>query len=100
MTDPNQIQLVAYLVAKPGREDALIAALLGIVPAVRDEPGCLLYVPHVDREDPRTVVMYEIWADQGALDAHAAGANLTGLASRFDELLAEPLRIETLRRLD
>jgi quinol monooxygenase YgiN len=100
MTDQNQVQLVAHLVAKPGKEQALFDALLAIVPAVRQEPGCIAYDPHVSRERADTVVMFEVWENQAALDAHAAGPNLTGLATRFDELLAAPLRIETLRRLD
>lgn len=100
MTDENQIQLIAHLVAKPGKEQALIDAVLAIVPDVRKEPGCIAYSLHVSREKPGTVVMYEVWADQAALDAHAKAPNLSGLAVRFDELLGEPLRLEPLRRLD
>lgn len=100
MTDENQVQLVAYLVAKPGKEQALIDALLAIVPAVRREPGCIAYVPHISREQAGTIVMYEVWADQAALDTHAKGANLAALAAQFDDLLGAPLRLEPLRRLD
>jgi quinol monooxygenase YgiN len=100
MTNENQIQLVAYLVAKPSKEDDLVAALLAIVPTVQQEPGCIAYVPHVSREHSGTIVMYEVWEDQAALDAHAQGANFTGLAARFDELLREPLRLELLQRLN
>jgi len=100
MTDENQIQLIAYLVAKPGKEEALKDAILEIVPAVREESGCIAYLPHVSRDHAATVVMYEVWADQAALDAHAKGPNLSQLAARFDELLDEPLRLEPLRRLD
>ncbi|PWC31065.1 putative quinol monooxygenase [Azospirillum sp. TSO35-2] len=101
MTVPpsEQVQLVAHLVAKPGQEQALADALTAIVPAVLREPGCLGYAAHVDRERPGTIVMYEVWQDQAALDAHAAGANFTGLAARFDTLLGEPLRIQLLRRI-
>jgi quinol monooxygenase YgiN len=100
MTDQNQIQLIAHLVAKPGKEQALVDAVLAIVPKVRDEPGCISYEPHASREHPGTVVMFEVWKDQAALDAHAKGANLEALASRFEELLSEPLRLEPLRRLN
>lgn len=99
MTNENQIQLIAYLVAKPGKEEALVTALLEIVPSVEQEPGCIAYVPHISRERPETVVMYEVWESQDALDAHAQGKNLTSLAARFDDLLAEPLRLEPLQRL-
>ena len=99
-TDPDQIQLIAHLVARPGKEQALIDAVLAIVPAVREEPGCLAYIPHISREAPGTVVMYEVWEDQAALDVHARASNLAALAARFDELLGEPLRLQPLRRLD
>lgn len=99
MTDTDHIHLIAHLIAKTGKEQALIDAVLAIVPAVREEPGCIAYVPHLSREHPGTVVMVEAWEDQAAIDAHTAGASFTALAARFDELLAEPLRLETLRRL-
>jgi quinol monooxygenase YgiN len=100
MTDTPAIHLIAHLVAKPGQEQALIDAVLAIVPAVLREPGCIAYVPHVSTERPGTVVMYEVWENQAAIDAHAAGPNLGALSARFDTLLAEPLRLEPLRRLD
>lgn len=100
MTDKNQIQLIAHLVPRQGKEQELADALLAIVPDVLQEPGCLLYAPHVSRDNPGTIVMYEVWQDQAALDVHASGPNLGKLAARFDELLAEPLRLEALQRLD
>jgi quinol monooxygenase YgiN len=100
MTDTDQIQVVAYLVAKPGKEQALTDAILAIVPEVRKEDGCIAYDPHVIRGTPGTVVMYEIWESQAALDAHGDAPNLKSLAARFDELLGEPLRVERLQRLD
>ncbi len=98
MTD-DEICLVAHLKAKPGREAALAEAVTAIVPQVRAEPGCLGYTAHVSREAPGTVVMYEIWSDQAALDAHARAPALSSLAARFDDLLSEPLGLESLRRI-
>ncbi|KAA0576299.1 putative quinol monooxygenase [Azospirillum sp. Sh1] len=95
----DQVQLVAYLVAKPGQEQALADAITAIVPAVLKEPGCLAYSAHVNRERPGTIVMYEVWQDQAALDTHAKAAAFTGLAAQFDTLLGEPLQIELLRRI-
>ncbi|WP_075219602.1 putative quinol monooxygenase [Acuticoccus yangtzensis] len=98
MTD-REICLVAHLVAKPGQEAALREAVTALVPQVRREQGCLGYTAHVSREAPGTIVMYEVWADQAALDVHAAAPALSALAARFDALLAEPLRLEPLRRI-
>jgi quinol monooxygenase YgiN len=67
---------------------------------VLKEPGCLVYTAHDSRERPGTIVMYEVWDSQAALDVHAAGANFAALAVSFDELLGEPLAIEHLRKIE
>lgn len=36
----------------------------------RKEPGCVTYVPHLVQEDPSTLVIYEQYVDQAALDHH------------------------------
>lgn len=95
----EQIQLIARLVAREGRQAALAQAVAAIVPAVLEEPGCLAYTAHESREQPGTIVMYEVWESQADLDAHAGGSNFRALAARFDELLSEPLAIEPLRRI-
>jgi quinol monooxygenase YgiN len=98
-TNDHQVQLVAYLVAKPGQEQALRDAITAIVPDVLREPGCITYAAHSQADQPGTVVMYEVWADQAALDTHAAGPAFGRLAARFDALLGEPLRLHPLRRI-
>ncbi len=40
--------------------------------ASRQEPGCVTYVPHHMDGDPETVLIYEQYRDQVALDAHRA----------------------------
>ncbi len=97
--DPNEVQLVATLTAKPGQEAALKAALQSIIPAVLREPGCREYAMHVARQNPSRIVMFERWADQDALDSHGAGATFQSLAAQFDTLLAEPLEIVLLQRI-
>ncbi|WP_279483774.1 putative quinol monooxygenase [Aureimonas sp. SK2] len=101
MTDDrsNEIQLVATLTAKPGREGDLRQALLTILADVRQEPGCLRYDMHEDRDHPARIVMLETWEDEAALTRHAQAPAFTGLAARFDELLAEPLALIRLKRI-
>lgn len=95
----EHVHLIARLVAREGQEAALVQAMAALVPAVLAEPGCLAYVAHESRERPRTIVMYEVWESQAALDIHADGVNFRTLAARFDELLSEPLAIEILNRI-
>ena len=40
--------------------------------ASRQEPGCVNYVPHHVDGDPETVLIYEQYRDQAAIDAHRA----------------------------
>lgn len=40
--------------------------------ASRQEPGCLVYVPHRVEGDPDTILIYEQYANAAALDAHRA----------------------------
>jgi quinol monooxygenase YgiN len=50
-----------------------IAELLPLLAqASRQEPGCITYVPHTVDGEPNTVVIYEQYSDQKALDAHRA----------------------------
>lgn len=43
--------------------------------ASREEPGCSNYVPHQVDGDPETILIYEQYKDQAALDAHRASAH-------------------------
>jgi quinol monooxygenase YgiN len=48
-----------------------VAELLGpLTAASRKEPGCVTYIPHFVEDDPTTVLIYEQYADEAALDHH------------------------------
>jgi quinol monooxygenase YgiN len=94
------IHFVARLVPRPDRVEALADAIQAILPAVRAEPGCLAYLAHSSLDAPGVIVMVEAWASQAALNAHVEAHAFGTLAARFDELLAEPLHVERLYRLD
>ena len=38
--------------------------------ASRQEPGCIMYVVHQRKDDPRKFLVYEQYKDEAALDAH------------------------------
>jgi quinol monooxygenase YgiN len=65
------IVLTAKYFVKPGRGDEVEAALRRMTPLVKTrEPGCKLY--HVNRsaENRDVFLLYELYADQAAFDAH------------------------------
>jgi quinol monooxygenase YgiN len=76
--------------AHPGRRAALLEVLRELVDAAAvDEPGTLVYVMHEAADDPDTVVSYELFADEAALEAHQASPTVTGAMPRLEALLAE-----------
>jgi quinol monooxygenase YgiN len=41
-----------------------------LVPSSRQEPGCVTYISHFVDGEPATVLIYEQYQDEAALDAH------------------------------
>jgi quinol monooxygenase YgiN len=50
--------------------DRITEILRNLALASRKEPGCVTYVPHHVDGDPETVLIYEQYRDQEAVDAH------------------------------
>lgn len=58
-----------------------VAELLSaLAKASRQEPGCVTYVPHTVEGESDTVVIYEQYRDQKALDEHRASAHFNDSA--------------------
>ena len=50
--------------------DSIRAHLAALSHASRQEPGCVSYIAHFLADDPTTVLIYEQYADDDALDHH------------------------------
>ena len=89
------IHIVAVLTAKMGHRAALLAAFQSIVPAVRQEPGCIEYQAVIDLDTSPAkfgadaVVVIEKWQDQAALDVHNEGAALKEFQGKAKHILAQ-----------
>ena len=44
--------------------------LVTLTAAARQEQGCVSYIPHVLEDDPSTVLIYEQYKDEAALEHH------------------------------
>jgi quinol monooxygenase YgiN len=55
---------------EPKDQDKLGEILRTLTAASRQEPGCVTYIPHFVAGDPNTVVIYEQYKDEAALEAH------------------------------
>jgi quinol monooxygenase YgiN len=79
----------ARFLAHPGRGDDLVAAVDEMFATAEQEPGTLIYAAHRDRDEPDAVVMYELYADDAALDDHGDSDAAKRFGDVLDGLLAE-----------
>jgi quinol monooxygenase YgiN len=93
------LTVVAEVQAKPGKEEALKAALMELIAPTRREEGCVQYDLHVHTTVPGRFVFYENWTSAETLARHADSAHLKALAGKLGELATAPPRVETYTRI-
>ena len=81
------IVLQATWVSKPGSEGLIRAALAELAPQSRAEAGNLAYSVFVDPEQPSVFRIFEVYADQAALDAHSASGHFQSIV--IDRVIPE-----------
>ena len=64
--------VVAQWYAKAGADDEIAEILKTAVRNSRTEPGCRLFMANRSVDDPRSFVMYELFDDRAAFEAHTA----------------------------
>ena len=88
--------LTAILRAKPGHEDAVLAALLKVGAFVREnEPDTRGFFVAQDPEDPARFTTYERFTDRAAMDRHNAGEGSKGFYAEAGHLLDGPVTVVT-----
>lgn len=75
----SNLIVVATIVANPGQQDVVRAALEQVVPPSRAEAGCRRYELHVDNADAARFVMLEEWTGAEALALHEATPHFQAL---------------------
>ena len=94
------LHVVAVITAKPGSEDAVRDAMLGLVGPTREESGCLAYDLSESAAAPGTFVTVEEWTAPADLEAHMQTPHIqAALAVLGTELAAAPA-IHPLKPLD
>lgn len=84
---------IAVLKAKPGQREALREALTALVEPTRREAGNLDYTLFELTDEPGSFYMREAFVSRSALDEHLATPYFQAFEKRFDELLAEPIKL-------
>ncbi|MFT4220900.1 MAG: putative quinol monooxygenase [Microbacterium sp.] len=91
------VVVVVHFEPVPGREAELEQALIDSLPAVHEEPGCLLYALHRDADG--RIVLIENWESEAELDVHGAGPAVAALDARIEGLTASPPHVARLSPL-
>jgi quinol monooxygenase YgiN len=73
--------LVVRMQAKEGNEDRVVELMRELADATRQEPGCELYIPTRDPENPRAFLFYEQYRDKAAFEEHGASEHFQRLAA-------------------
>lgn len=82
----SQRKITAVLVAKPGKEAEALSLLKTLMPASRNEPGCLRWDIWRDQSDPAKFVLDELYVDDGAVAAHRASPHFQTYAAAIVEV--------------
>jgi quinol monooxygenase YgiN len=83
----SNVAAVAKLTSVPGKRDELAEALRQAVANTHGEPGTLIYILHADTKEHDILWMYELYADQAALDAHMGSEGFKAIGPAIGGLL-------------
>ena len=64
------ISFTVRLTFEEGSRDSIIESLRQLTQASRQEPGCINYIAHFVEDERATVLIYEQYADEAALEHH------------------------------
>ena len=98
-TRPELLTVIAHMRARPGKEQDLRDALVGLVEPTSREQGFVNYDLHESLEQPGTFYLYENWESAADLDTHLQAPHLAEFAARLDDLIEGGLHINRLRRI-
>ena len=88
------------LVPKAGKETELLERLRDIAEDVRAEPGNLATYVMRDREGGRDLLMFELFTDQAAIEAHKEAEHSRIKAPAIYALLETPMQVQPVEILD
>jgi quinol monooxygenase YgiN len=79
--------------ARPGREEAVAAAIGEVIGPTRGEAGCLGIHAYRSLRDPRLFYINSRWLDEAAFELHAAEAHTIRFIARVTPLIDHELDV-------
>ena len=92
----EKLTIIATLIARPGKEEALGVALGALVAPSRAEAGNINYDLHRSKNDSGTWVVYENWKSDEALEFHVKTPHFIAFAARLEELTESGVQLQRL----
>ena len=71
----DMVVLAVTWIANSGHEEEVAQIFAKLQLESRKEPGCLMYIVHRHKDDPRHFFIYEQYRDEAALQAHRESAH-------------------------
>jgi quinol monooxygenase YgiN len=91
--------IIAEFEVKADRLEAFLdLARTDAMKSVANEPGCRQFDVTLDREQPNRVVLYEVYDDEAAFDAHLATPHLKAFRAGIEALIVSR-RVRRLTRV-
>jgi len=82
--------LIASIEAAPGRRDELLPLLLAHrARCLKDEPGTLLFEVMLPRDEQTKIMLYEVYTDEAAFNAHSSGPSIARLRKEGGEMMVK-----------
>lgn len=95
----STVHVIAHIRAKEGKEDALRAVLVSLIPPSRRELACYQYDLLQSTTDPREFCFVERWDDEEALDQHAKSDHVAKAGTQMTDLVEAPPNIHRYRQV-
>ncbi len=92
------LHLFARIVPRAEHFEDARDAIRAIIPQTLEEPGCHTFLLH-EGEGDGCLYLYEVFADQAALEAHGRQPYTREVFAKYQEWLAEPVQVTRMRRV-
>ena len=90
------VSFTVRLTFEDARREDVAGTLRQLTSASRQEPGCIHYIAHFVEAEPCTVVIYEQYVDEAALEFHRNAPHFLTLAKGGLYLLKHTRALELL----
>lgn len=95
----QKVIVLAELTVKPQFIEDTIALSRANINASLKEPGCEFFIMTIKKAEPNTLILFEIWASQEALQIHMEAPYAKEFLAKIPEKLVKPPVLQFLEEV-